>query len=64
MCLLFESDICSRYKTDRSGFSQLVVNGKVIVKKDQDSGRMNVEGPLCEDFFTVRAVVCGQYVSL
>jgi hypothetical protein len=46
------------------GYSQLVVNGKIVVKKSQDGGRMNVEGPLCEDFYTVRAVVCGQYVNL
>lgn len=48
----------------RAGYSQLVVNGKVIVKKDQDTGKIDVEGPLCEDFFTVRSVVCGQYVTL
>ena len=50
--------------TVKAGYSQLVVNGTIIVKKDQDSGRINVEGPLCEDFFTVRSVVCGQYVTL
>jgi cleavage and polyadenylation specificity factor subunit 2 len=48
----------------RVGFAQLVVNGKVIVKKEQDSGKINVEGPLCEDFFTVQAVVRGQYATL
>jgi Cleavage and polyadenylation factor 2 C-terminal len=48
-----------------AGYSQLVLNGKVIVKKEHsDTGRMNVEGPLCEDFFKVRSVVCGQYVAL
>ena len=48
----------------RVGYSQLVVNGKVVVKKDQESGKIDVEGPLCEDFYTVRSVVCGQYVTL
>jgi len=47
-----------------SGYSQLVVNGNIIVQKDQATGKINVEGPLCEDFFTVRSVVCGQYVTL
>lgn len=47
-----------------AGYSQLVVNGKIIVKKDQETGKIDVEGPLCEDFFTVRSVVCGQYVTL
>jgi hypothetical protein len=47
-----------------SGYSQLVVNGRIIVRKDKDSGRVAVEGPLCEDFFSVRSIVCGQYVSL
>jgi hypothetical protein len=25
---------------------------------------MHVEGPLCEDFYKVRSIVCGQYVVL
>jgi hypothetical protein len=47
-----------------SGYSKLLVNGKIVVKKEQDGGRMNVEGPLCEDFYIVRSVVCGQYITL
>lgn len=47
-----------------AGYAQLVVNGRVVVRKDQSSGRISVEGPLCEDFFRVRNVVCAQYVSL
>lgn len=47
-----------------SGYSQLVVNGKIIVKKDQATGKITVEGPLCQDFFSVRSVVCAQYVTL
>lgn len=52
--------LCSAH----AGYTQLVVNGKVVVRKDQDSGRIYLEGPLCEDFFAVRSVVCGQYVTL
>lgn len=52
----------------RAGFSQLVVNEKVIVKKGlqdkDDSGRISIEGPLCEDFYKVRSIVNGQYVTL
>lgn len=48
----------------RPGYAQLVVNGKVIVKKDQESGKIDIEGPLCEDFYKVRSVVCGQFVTL
>jgi hypothetical protein len=48
----------------RAGYSQLVVNGKILVKKDQASGKISVEGPLSQDFFTVRSVVCAQYVTL
>lgn len=47
-----------------SGYSQLVVNGKVIVRKDNATGKLHVEGPLCSDFYTVRSVVCGQYVTI
>ena len=39
------------------------MNGKVIVKKDNDTGKIDVEGPLCEDFFMVRSIVCSQYVT-
>lgn len=47
-----------------SGYSQLVVNGKIVVKKASDSGRFDIEGPLCEDFYAVRTIVCGQFVTL
>lgn len=55
-----------------SGFSQLIVNGRIVVKKwsvsgsnnNNTPGKIDVEGPLCEDFFTVRSVVCNQYVVL
>mmetsp|Transcript_16722 Transcript_16722/g.21159 ORF Transcript_16722/g.21159 Transcript_16722/m.21159 type:complete len:200 (+) Transcript_16722:55-654(+) len=46
------------------GYAQLIINGKIVVRKDQASGEIDVEGPLCEDFFLVRSVVCGQYVAL
>jgi cleavage and polyadenylation specificity factor subunit 2 len=63
----------------QSDYSQLIVNGRIIVKKwfdaatgsgtnssnnDKTPGEIDVEGPLCEDFFTVRSVVCNQYVTL
>merc|ERR1712238_125668 len=35
--------------------TELIVNGRVIVKKVSSSGKIEVEGPLCEDFFTVRS---------
>ena len=47
-----------------AGYSQLIVNGRIVVRKDQESGQINVEGPLCQDFFTVRRVVCGQYFQI
>lgn len=47
-----------------TGYSQLIVNGRIVVRKDQSSGRLNVEGPLCEDFFKVRHIVCSQFITL
>jgi len=47
-----------------SGYSQLVVNGKIFVRKDTASGKLGVEGPLCEDFFRVRSLVSSQFVTL
>lgn len=60
---LIAAGMKAEYST-HSGYAQLLVNSKIIVKKEQDSGKIEVEGPLCEDFFTVRNVVCGQYVTL
>lgn len=53
----------AEYSTQK-GISQLLVNGKILVRKDQDTGRIYVEGPLCEDFFLVRGIVCNQYLVL
>ncbi|KAL7541835.1 hypothetical protein ACHAXR_011246 [Thalassiosira sp. AJA248-18] len=47
-----------------SGYSQLIVNGKIFVRKDNATGKLDVEGPLCDDFYTVRSVVCSQYVTI
>jgi len=53
-----------------AGFSQLVVNGKIVVRKPAaaaaNSGiaEIDIEGPLCEDFYKVREVVCGPFVTL
>jgi hypothetical protein len=55
---------CLSLRSAHTGYAQLIVNGKVVVKKDQESGRIYLEGPLTEDFFTVRSIVCGQYVTL
>ena len=46
------------------GHSQLVVNGSILVRKVQQSGKLHVEGPLCEDFYRVRGIVCSQFVVL
>ncbi len=40
--------------------ARIVVNDKVIVSKDKD-GKLNLEGPLGDDFFAVRRVVYNQY---
>lgn len=51
------------YRTMK-GHSQLVVNGGILVRKEQQSGKLHVEGPLCEDFYRVRGIVCSQFVVL
>lgn len=49
-----------------AGHYQLLVNGKIFVRKQvgDESGELQVEGPLCEDFYAVRAIVAGQFVVL
>lgn len=53
----------AEYST-HAGHQKLVLNGRVVVTKDQNSGRIHVEGPLCQDYFTVRSIVCAQYITL
>jgi hypothetical protein len=40
---------------------RLVVGGSLVVRRDGPEGRLLMEGPLCEDYFTVRDVVYSQY---
>jgi len=42
---------------------KIMVNGKIMVVASEHN-RLQVEGPLCEDFYTVRSMVCGQFVTL
>lgn len=47
-----------------AGYAQLVVNGTITVKKSSDTGEIEVEGPVCQDFYLVRSLVCRQFVTL
>jgi hypothetical protein len=60
---LIAAGMKAEYSTHQ-GYAQLVINHKVIVKKASDKGRFEIEGPLCEDFYTVRSFVCGQFITL
>jgi len=52
----------AEYST-HDGFQQLVVSNRVILRRTLE-GKINVEGPLCEDFYAVRKIVCSHYVTL
>mmetsp|Transcript_7944 Transcript_7944/g.15974 ORF Transcript_7944/g.15974 Transcript_7944/m.15974 type:complete len:960 (-) Transcript_7944:58-2937(-) len=45
-------------------FQSLLVNGSIVIRRDGKTGHLTVEGPLCEDWFTCRAVLYSQYVML
>ena len=45
------------------GYQQLVVNSRIVLRR-RDGGRIQIEGPLCEDFFTVRRILCAHYITL
>jgi hypothetical protein len=53
----------AEYST-HTGYSKLVVNGRIMVSKEKESGNIAVEGPLCEDLYTVRSIICGQFAEL
>ena len=47
------------------GYQQILVNNKIIIRKNQENrSKIDVDGPLCEDFWIVRNIVCSQYVTL
>lgn len=46
------------------GYAKLVVNRKITIKRVSESGEIEVEGPLCKDYFTVRSLVCGLFATL
>ena len=52
----------AEYST-HDGFQQLVVSNRIILRRTLE-GKINVEGPLCEDFYAVRKIVCSHYVTL
>jgi hypothetical protein len=59
--------IASGMKADYSshvGFAKLVVNGKITIVRYSDSGDIEVEGPLCKDFFAVRSLVRDLFAAL
>ena len=45
------------------GYQQLIVNSKIVLRR-RDGGRIQIEGPLCEDFFSVRRILCSHYITL
>lgn len=59
--LIATAGMKAEYKAG-TGFSQLLVNNKILVRKE--GSQFLVEGPLCEDFYIVRSVVTGQFLAL
>ena len=44
----------SSIKTEFTSSGDLICNGKVLVKKDQTSGQLFLEGPLCKEYYQIR----------
>jgi Cleavage and polyadenylation factor 2 C-terminal len=59
--LIATAGMKAEYKAG-TGYSQLLVNNRILVRKE--GSRFLVEGPLCEDFFTVRSILSGQFLAL
>lgn len=41
-------------KAEFTSSGDLICNGKVLVKKDQASGELYIEGPLCKEYYQIR----------
>lgn len=44
----------SSIKTEFTSSGDLICNGKVLVKKDQSTGQLFLEGPLCKEYYQIR----------
>ena len=44
----------SSIKTEFTSTGDLICNGKILVKKDQSSGQIFLEGPLCKEYYQIR----------
>ena len=44
----------SSIKSEFTSSGDLICNGKVLVKKDQSSGELLIEGPLCKEYYQIR----------
>lgn len=60
---LIASGMKAEYSS-HAGHTKLVVNGKVVVKRYSESALIEVDGPICQDFFVVRSLVCGLFSAL
>jgi len=52
------------FYSTKAGHQYLDVNGRIFLSRNKETGKIDIEGPLCEDFFTVRSIVCSQYVTI
>jgi len=59
---LIEAGISAQFKGDMRG-GKLICNGSVVVKKTENN-RVLIEGPLCDDYFTVRSVIYSQFTVI
>lgn len=55
----FRRSLTSRYSSIRTEFTSsgdLICDGKILVKKDQSSGELLLEGPLCKEYYQIRNI--------
>ena len=43
-------------KSEFTSSGDLICNGKILVKKDQSSGELCIEGPLCKEYYQIRNI--------
>lgn len=60
---LIASGMKAEYSS-HAGYTKLVVNGKVVVKRFSETALIEIGGPVSQDFFIVRSLVCGLFSTL
>lgn len=54
----------SSIRSEFTSSGDLICNGKILVKKDQSSGELYIEGPLCKEYYQIRNLLYKSVITV